>query len=117
MKLNPYEKFAVAGMVAAGVFIIACVGAAVAVVSDSGWLLFLSGGTLFLSLTVIVVGLIAALVGKKWLMAIGVAGGLAISLMAGFLTLIMIGAGQHHAPQPQAEYVEEEPYGINENNE
>ena len=53
----------------------------------------------FLSLLMSVVGIVASLFGKRWLLAGGGCGCLVLTLAVGFLAAILVGVGQHHPPQ------------------
>ena len=86
------------GIAAPFVFVAACIGFAVAVVADNDTLESICGLTALAMLAVVAVGIVAALMSRKWWMAVGGVVALVVSAAIGFVFLIMVGLGQHHPP-------------------
>ena len=92
-----------AGIVAAIIAIVAFAGMAYAIVCENPWLEIMCDAIVFVTVVVMVVGLVSALISRKWGMAIIVLSGLVCSMIVGFFMSILIGAGQYHAPHNQEE--------------
>lgn len=80
-------------------FILSCIGLAASVISDLEWLKVLCIIAATTAIIVMPVGIIIAFCLRKFVTGLIGLGLLAISLTIGFLTMILIGAGQHHPPR------------------
>ena len=90
----------IAGYAASGVAVAGFIVLLFAVICD--WSKLVESITLliiFLSLLTSVTGIVASLIGKRWLLAGGGCASIVLSLAVGFFVAILIGAGQHHPPQ------------------
>lgn len=92
-------------VIGGGVFVLSCIGLAAAVISDLEWLKVLCAMTGTLALVILPFGIIAALCMRKFVTGLVGIGVFALSMLVGFFTFILIGAGQHHPPKHDGEEV------------
>ena len=100
-KKNDWLKgLTIAGYVCSGVAVTGFIVLVCAVIGD--WdkgVEIITLPIIFLSLIMSVVGIIASLFGKRWLLAGGGCGCLVATLAIGFISAILVAVGQHHPPQ------------------
>lgn len=103
----------IAGYACSGLAVLSLVLIVAAVIGDWHITGSLFVVVLFLSLLTSVAGIVASLVGKRWLAAGGGCGCLVLTLILAFFAAILVGVGQHHPPELQdivdtCEFVEDE---------
>ena len=106
-KTNMTEKLGIAGIVAIVTFGAACLGLFRSVLCKWPNAEVAFGWVAMLSVVVMAVGLVTALIGRKWIIAIVIVAGGVISAVVGFFTAIMLAAANPRPPMDEVEEVED----------
>ncbi len=99
MEKEKMQKWLLISVVCGSVFfVLACVGAVAAVVSDTGWLGFLSVAVGTLSALVLLVGTVWSFVVRRWWLGLAGIGAMLACLVIFFFVVIIISVGQYKPP-------------------
>ena len=100
------QRIIYTGMAATVVLVCSCVGLAIAVINDCDTAEMVLGWLMIVSIAVMAAAIIAALIGRKWWLAIAGVAAIAVCMAVCMFIGILIGAGQHHPPFAEQEMAE-----------